>query len=292
MIHTTEVSMHVLVPPALQETLLQLHGHRGEQWIAALPDLLERLGMEFHLQDLKPHGQLSFNLVLSGTCDHQPIILKLAVDEKSLAQEVAALQHFSGFGAAQVLHHGPGWALVERIQPGTSLSHSTALDATQKIHLSCQVMQTLHQAPPLHSKAFPQIEEWLQIFDHSWDLPENLLTHARRLRDQHLSSSQAAVLLHGDLHHGNILAHGKEWKVIDPQGVMGPKIAECWAFIMDIEKDTQLVADFFHWSLQEVRDWYFIQVMRTLCHCLENQVDPYLFKDLAQQAYSLRSPMF
>jgi streptomycin 6-kinase len=40
------------------------------------------------------------------------------------------------------------------------------------------------------------------------------------------------LLLHGDLHHSNILASGHgDWKVIDPQGVIGARFLEPARFI-------------------------------------------------------------
>jgi streptomycin 6-kinase len=39
------------------------------------------------------------------------------------------------------------------------------------------------------------------------------------------------VLLHGDLHHRNIVRHGAKWIAIDPKGVSGPPEAEAAAFL-------------------------------------------------------------
>src|SRR5439155_2704170 len=86
------------------------------------------------------------------------------------------------------------------------------------------------------------------------------LEKARYFRDNLLENS-VPVLLHGDLHPENILQNGKDWVVIDPKGVIGPPIHEVWAFIMDFETDTQFVADFFAFDLQEVREWYFVHLM-------------------------------
>lgn len=46
-----------------------------------------------------------------------------------------------------------------------------------------------------------------------------------------MDTSAQVVLLHGDLHHDNILQDGKDWVVIDPKGVMGYPVNEVWAFI-------------------------------------------------------------
>ena len=53
--------------------------------------------------------------------------------------------------------------------------------------------------------------------------------------------------------------------VIDPKGVIGYPINEVWAFIIDIEKDTEFIANYFKFNLQEVRNWYFIQLILAIC---------------------------
>ena len=51
-------------------------------------------------------------------------------------------------------------------------------------------------------------------------------------------------LLHGDLHHDNILLDSDGgWKVIDPQGVIGPAILECGRFIQNHVIDDDGVLD-------------------------------------------------
>jgi streptomycin 6-kinase len=46
-----------------------------------------------------------------------------------------------------------------------------------------------------------------------------------------LADSTAPILLHGDLHHSNIVRQGVGWIAIDPKGVMGPAEAEPAAFL-------------------------------------------------------------
>ena len=41
-----------------------------------------------------------------------------------------------------------------------------------------------------------------------------------------IETAPQSVLLHGDLHHDNILAHEKDWVVIDPKGVIGEEALE------------------------------------------------------------------
>ena len=83
------------------------------------------------------------------------------------------------------------------------------------------------------------------------------------------------------------MKNNDDWIVIDPKGVIGPSIFETWAFVIDIEKDTQFIANFFDFNLQDVRDWYFIHLILATCWNLEDNIDDNLFLGLAQKAYPL-----
>jgi streptomycin 6-kinase len=61
--------------------------------------------------------------------------------------------------------------------------------------------------------------------------PGRLVDIAERFFADLLSSSPTPVLLHGDLHHFNILAAGNQWIAIDPKGVAGEPAYEVAAFL-------------------------------------------------------------
>ncbi len=146
----------------------------------------------------------------------------------------------------------------------------------------------LHYNPSLPiSQHSPYIKDQLKALDKEWDLPKTYLQKARKLRDELLQNSEPQILLHGDLHHENILQNGKQWLVIDPKGVIGYPINEVWAFIMDIEKDTEFVTNYFDFKLQEVRSWYFVQLMLAICWNLEDGIENELFLKLADKVYRL-----
>lgn len=73
----------------------------------------------------------------------------------------------------------------------------------------------------------------------------------------------------------------------NPKGVIGYPINEIWAFIADMEKDTQYVANFFDFDLQEVRQWYFVHLILAACYNIEDKVVPNRFLYLAQEAYTI-----
>jgi streptomycin 6-kinase len=63
--------------------------------------------------------------------------------------------------------------------------------------------------------------------------PKRLVEMAERLFDELLSSSSSCVLLHGDLHHLNVLKSQDGWKAIDPKGVAGEPAYEVCALLLN-----------------------------------------------------------
>jgi len=53
-------------------------------------------------------------------------------------------------------------------------------------------------------------------------LPAHLVEEAERLFEELIVSMDEATLLHGDLHHDNILAAERQpWLALDPKGLVG-----------------------------------------------------------------------
>ncbi len=51
------------------------------------------------------------------------------------------------------------------------------------------------------------------------------------------------------------------YQVFKAKGVIGSPINEVWAFVMDMEKDTDYIAKFFHFDVKSVRQWYFVHLI-------------------------------
>ena len=69
------------------------------------------------------------------------------------------------------------------------------------------------------------------MLDQKLDIPDEILTKAKHLRDKLLSTTTKEVLLHGDLHHDNILKNRDSWLVIDPKGFIGEPAFEPAAYL-------------------------------------------------------------
>ena len=279
----------------LANNIHQLYGERGICWIKDLPEIIAEVASLHHLSQLKPLNNLSYHYVLSGFQNQHPIILKLGFDQDSLKKEAAALQAFSGFGATSIRAEAPGWLLLERAVPADSLKTYFPVQDELAASVVCKVMRRLHQAPLLQAP-FLTIDNWLSILNQDWDMDSHDLQQARLLRDHLLATSAKPVLLHGDLHHDNILQNGNEWMVIDPKGIIGEPLFEIAAFLRNpmpelmahpevgtiTQRRIQQFSDSLGCSYQRIAQWCFVQAVLAQIWALEDNLHHHLayFKQL------------
>jgi streptomycin 6-kinase len=90
--------------------------------------------------------------------------------------------------------------------------------------------------------------DWIQkVYKH---IDENFsghrihkhLDHVIRLYDNLEVENNPKMLLHGDLHHGNILS-SDEWRVIDPKGVIGHKSLEIGRYMNNQIQEDGMILD-------------------------------------------------
>ena len=88
---------------------------------------------------------------------------------------------------------------------------------------------------------FATVEKWAsglkklrqRFAGETGPFPKRLVEKAERHFDELLSSASSLVLLHGDLHHLNILKSQDAWKAIDPKGVAGEPSYEICALLLN-----------------------------------------------------------
>lgn len=265
--------------------------------------MAQRLG----LKDLQCLVTSPYNSLYSGFLGTRPIVLKLGFDEASLQREAVALKNWSGYGAAEVIAVENGIILLERVVPGKTLQEivSGPFQETLALKEWERVVKRLHQAPLPRKSDFPPLKEWLACLDGEWDIPRPFLVKARQYREELLQTAGQEVLLHGDLHHTNILQKGegqeREWVVIDPKGVMGELAYEMGAFVrnplsdvMSCENLTSLLvqrisylSEGFALSPQRLLKWCFVQAVQSWVWALEDREKTEPFQKLSQTFYEI-----
>jgi streptomycin 6-kinase len=200
----------------------------GAAWLDSLPGLLVECEERWQIR-IGPPFDLSFNYVAPATtADREEVVVKLAVPGPEVSSEITALQLYAGEAAVQLLQFDEhrGFLLLERLRPGATLSSITDDVATR---IAARIMRELWRPLPADHR-FPTVEPWAKELDHlrprfgggTGPFPQRLVEMAESLFRELIASSDPPVLLHGDLHHFNILsAERRPWIAIDPKGLAG-----------------------------------------------------------------------
>ncbi|SMO79369.1 aminoglycoside phosphotransferase family protein [Fodinibius sediminis] len=226
-------------PSGFKQRVLELHGSNGQRWFDQLPSLIRSIEKSWNIQVSTYLPSLTYNYVaLAETNEGNKTVLKIGVPCDALDLEARSLQFFGGNGAARLLKYSTerGAMLIERIEPGYSI---TQLDEKQAVKAFSFVIKEIHRSPD-SSYNFPTLQDWGTGFDQlraqfdgkSGPLPPDLMDNGEAIYKDLIESMASPVLLHGDLHHENILAgRRKPWLAIDPKGVIGEPEYEAGAFL-------------------------------------------------------------
>lgn len=266
------------LPPTFTRTIHELYGERGERWLANLPGLLAACARRWSLAIAPPFPNLTYNYVApAARADGVEVVLKVGPPNPELLTEIAALRGYDGRGSVRLLDADPEWGalLLERLRPGVPLTTVAGDEAATLI--AAQVMRQLWRpAPPDH--AFPTVARWaagLQRLRQTFaggvgPFPAGLVATAENLFAELLPSMAEPVLLHGDLHHDNILqAQRQPWLALDPKGVVGEPAYELGALLRNpqpqllaypepariLARRVDLLAEFFGLARERIIGW-------------------------------------
>jgi streptomycin 6-kinase len=230
----------VTIPDLFARTIADLHGDAGHDWVAQLPSIIREHARAWSLTVLPSFEPLSYNYVAPAIrADGTHVVLKAGFPTTEFSTEIDALGIYDGRGAVRLLEvdREHSIMLLEMIRPGTSLAMER--DDRRRTSAAADLMCRLWRPVP-DGYAFPSVAQWgmgLQRLRERFNggtgpLPAPLVDTAERLFAELLASMAEPVLLHGDLHHGNILASESErWLAIDPKGVIGEPVYEIGALL-------------------------------------------------------------
>lgn len=132
---------------------------------------------------------------------------------------------WQGEGAARVLAWHEDGILLERAQGSRSLPQMVRDgDDRQATEILCQVVARLH-AP--RAEPLPELIPLHQWFNSLWPAAQahgGMLRLSARVAAELLTSPREQTVLHGDIHHDNVLDFGERgWLVIDPKRLYGER---------------------------------------------------------------------
>jgi streptomycin 6-kinase len=223
-----------------RQRIVGTHGQDGDQWLRRLPSILEILSRRWSLTLRPPFENLSYSYVSPAIGENgSEFVLKIGVPNKELITEIETLRLINGKGAVQLFEADPemGAMLLEVLRPGKTLFDLDEDELATSI--AAQVMTELWRPVP-EEHVFPRVSDWEKGFQRmrvefdggTGPFPKSLIELAEEMYDKLLGSASEDVLLHGDLHHWNILSAEREpWLAIDPKGVIGESAYEVGAWL-------------------------------------------------------------
>lgn len=196
--------------------------------------------------------------------DGSAAVLKLGFPEAGhIADEATALQWFGGRGAVEVLARDDarGALLLEEVRPGSPVRTLVPDRDEEATAALIGVMKRLHRPAPVGADgpALPELAgrsasfaDHLHRFPGDGPIPRRLVERAAVLFDDLCATAAQRVVLHGDLHHDNVLSAGvgrepagedsarteqEPWLAIDPHGVVGDPGYEVGALLYNPDPD-------------------------------------------------------
>jgi streptomycin 6-kinase len=221
---------------AITAKLVRRFGPSAAEWTAGLPALVADRARHWRLEVGEPFDGGALSVAIRVTmADGRPAVLKLSPDARSLAEQAGMLRMFEPSGRVPaVLADAPGALLLEAVQPGTEMDDVPQQPTAGEF---AELLADLHAVDPPPGVDLRDARELTDEFVRGGmgQLMEPAI--AARLHrsdferaldelDTLSATPSPSVLLHGDLHLGNVLDGGPRGLVaIDPMACVGDR---CW----------------------------------------------------------------
>jgi streptomycin 6-kinase len=151
-------------------------------------------------------------------------MLKIARREKD-KPGMALMGWWNGNGSARLLRYDTSAILIERARGSGSLAsmvHTGSDDEASRI--ICSMVSKLHAAKGRCPVALPPLDVKFNDLASTARKHGGVFVQSSLLAAQLLKNPVDLVVLHGDIHHNNILDFGpKGWLTIDPKGMFGER---------------------------------------------------------------------
>lgn len=226
------------LPEKFVGNTLGLCGDSGGLWLNDLPHIIESLSENWQIKVDKPFENLSYNFVAPCICaDDSEAVVKIAVplNNSEIFNEAKYLQILDGKGTVKVLNFDKERRamLLEKLSPGKHLKEIFVGNEQAAVEVAAVLIRKLRRKPSACSE-FILLEVWFENFFKralNTEFPQEYLRKTQEIFYE-FNNSSPKFLLHGDLHHENILSAEREsFLAIDPKGIIGEIGFETSAFL-------------------------------------------------------------
>ena len=152
-------------------------------------------------------------------------MLKVAFNEEE-REGAALMTWWNGNGAAQVLAHEAEALLLERAQGLRSLATMSSHGLDDEVcRILCATVGRLHRPRPQPApRTLAPLPVWFRQLEPAAANHGGVLMTSAGAARKLLQTSREECVLHGDVHHDNVLDFGdRGWLAIDPKGLHGER---------------------------------------------------------------------
>ncbi|MET7853620.1 aminoglycoside phosphotransferase family protein [Streptomyces avermitilis] len=216
-------------PQRLVRALGETERNGAADWLVKLPELVQQVVdlRKLTVERVQAPGGRSSLVVLVRQADGTPAVLKLAPPWARPESERAALAHWGGFGAVQLLdgNGGEGVLLLERLHPEMSVR---SLPEAKALLEAAGTLRRLWVEPPA-GQVFESVAERTGRQAEAMRASASadaevapLVDAALAAREELLASAPQARLLHGTFRQSKVLAGERmPWLAVGPDPVVG-----------------------------------------------------------------------
>ncbi len=166
------------------------------------------------------------------------VIVKISEDKKELKSGFDMLKTLDGTGCCKAYEFDAalGITVIERIFPGSPLREEP--NPEERVKAFYSVFQMIHTGGEDY-EGHETYMDWLERaeqFCKDNRLGEEIsekMHRACQIGREMFAKYSERVLLHGDLHHDNILLGSDGYYMIDPKGIVGPEIFDIPRFLLN-----------------------------------------------------------
>lgn len=242
------------------------------------------------LSDIQQIDYYSVNCIFKCVSPkHGLCVLKIGNPSEEINTEYRLLKEYNGKRFCKVYEADTtnGVLLIERIVPGTQLRAEPNID--NRLDVFCNLWRKLH-IKPTDNTVYPTYMEWVsEITEDMKEYKEYKKLYEKMQKAEQIcrriwEKYPDKMLLHGDLHHDNILLDNNRcYRIIDPKGVVGNIEFDIPRFILNEFDD--VIDDKFHKKFvhitrtfaeklnipeYEIRCLTYIEICMSVCWCVNS----------------------
>lgn len=232
----------ITLPEEFKNSIVNSNHKVGVRWLNNIDKLLKKYTNKYELEDIKLSNELSLNLILfAKSRRYGDIALKMTPSTATATSEYNVLKNYSSKYSEICYDYNKKdkVMILELLSPATPLLKLDNLEERIKIFSNIAINLMFK---PENKCDFKSIKSFEKRFNKRVVCVEknkeefldiiNVIHTGIQFYKEFKKNNFPKYVLHGDLHHNNILKSGDKYKAIDPNGLIAERVFEIPPFIL------------------------------------------------------------